>query len=302
MKLSIVALLLATASAATDNIKVRHRNLKKGKKSKKKKSKGIDGLIALISTAPSYTGELQPYGTTNVHFNDDGSFLFTMSMSGLDAACEACKVSINDGTSCDAPGAGYFSLETNPWETGTSFYFSYADSGLAGNGFTISNGYGEDDNEGQTVVFYDSSDEIIGCGVLEEAPTSSTLNADMGSYPGYAGDLEVEGEVTVSFNNDDTFKFSFDLEGLEDECNGCGIHIHAGLTCDDAALVLGHGWNTVSTQDLWTSAGGSVYNSEDGEAKGSFALYNGFSYIENRGHAVVIHAQDGSRIGCGVLE
>lgn len=54
--------------------------------------------------------------------------------------------------------------------------------------------------------------------------------------------------------------------------------------------------------DPWVTEFGSVYNSdEDGEAKDEFTVDSGYGYEENNGHAVVVHAQDGSRVGCGVL-
>ena len=280
---------------------MRSRDLKKNKKEKHSKSKAADGLTALINVATGYTGDLTPFGTVSLRFNEDDSFLLKMDMSGLDPACESCVVCIHEGSSCEEPGNAYYATESDPWATGTSYYFSYGDSGIAGNGFTIYNGYDEDENEGKVVSFLDSSNTMIACGVLEETPSSTMLKAEIGSYPGYTGDLEVEGKVTVSFSSDSTFEFSYDLEGLEEECIGCGIHIHAGMSCDDADLVLGHGWQTVITQDLWTAAGGSVYNAVDGKSEGSFMLYNGYSYIENRGHAVVVHGSDGTRIGCGVL-
>ena len=67
--------------------------------------------------------------------------------------------------------------------------------------------------------------------------------------------------------------------------------------------MLGHGWNTDAVQDLWTTAGGATYRSDgEGDARGHFHLYNGYSYGKSLGHAVVIHGQDGTRVGCGVLE
>lgn len=47
---------------------------------------------------------------------------------------------------------------------------------------------------------------------------------------------------------------------------------------------------------------GAFYSTdENGDGKGFFPLSSGFNYSQNIGHAVVFHAQDGSRIGCGTL-
>ena len=97
--------------------------------------------------------------------------------------------------------------------------------------------------------------------------------------------------------------FKYDLTGVAANCTDCGIHIHTGTTCDDADLVGGHYWDATKTEDLWTTAGGAVYNTEptSKKAKGSFSLTNGYDVEGNDGHAVVIHTSGGARVGCGVL-
>jgi len=133
----------------------------------------------------------------------------------------------------------------------------------------------------------------------------TALSACFDTYPGYDGDIDISNgnKVAVVFDDDDEdFKFRFNLRGLEADCTNCGIHIHSGLTCDNATLVGGHYWNPDKVEDPWTVAGGSVYNSNsDGRAKGSFQLSAGIDAEANMGHAVVIHGQGGERIGCGVL-
>jgi len=129
------------------------------------------------------------------------------------------------------------------------------------------------------------------------------LSACFDTYPGYVNGIDISNgsSVVVDFDDED-LTFNFNLRGLEVDCTNCGIHIHTGTTCDDATLVLGHYWNDAKVVDPWTTDGGSVYNSDsDGRAKGSFQLSAGFDAEANMGHAVVIHAQGGERIGCGVL-
>eukprot|EP00531_Pseudo-nitzschia_arenysensis_P004901 CAMPEP_0116141724 /NCGR_PEP_ID=MMETSP0329-20121206/14530_1 /TAXON_ID=697910 /ORGANISM="Pseudo-nitzschia arenysensis, Strain B593" /LENGTH=283 /DNA_ID=CAMNT_0003636917 /DNA_START=52 /DNA_END=903 /DNA_ORIENTATION=+ len=141
------------------------------------------------------------------------------------------------------------------------------------------------------------------CKAFEIVEDDKSLEAGISTYPGYEGSLSPGGTVKVVFNGDDSFKFSFNLNGLEAGCMGCGIHIHSGTSCDSHDLVLGHYWDDDVVADLWTSAGGAFYSSDDSmKAKGSFNLYTGYGYEENKNHAVVVHAQTGLRIGCGILE
>jgi len=124
----------------------------------------------------------------------------------------------------------------------------------------------------------------------------------MGTYPGYTGNIDAsQSKITVTFE-DEIMSLKYNLKGVEENCIDCGIHIHAGTTCDDADLVEGHYWDAAKTEDLWTTAGGAVYNSDaGGNTKDHFHLTNGYDVDGNNGHAVVIHAQDGSRVACGVL-
>lgn len=81
------------------------------------------------------------------------------------------------------------------------------------------------------------------------------------------------------------------------------VYVSKGVTCAAADQVLGHYWD-VSEQvdDPWTPAFGASYSTDaSGDGKGFFPLFSGFNYAENIGHAVVFHAQDGSRVGCGTL-
>ena len=146
----------------------------------------------------------------------------------------------------------------------------------------------------------------IGCGVLKEGPIpADVLTANIAIYPGSAGDLTPTGTVTMTYSaawstgNPNDFVFAYDLQGVESDCVECGIHVHSGTSCDDHENVRGHYWDDNKVNDLWTTAGGAVYT---GDGKGYFLLNNGYGYLENRYHVVTIHAKDGARIGCGVLD
>ena len=97
--------------------------------------------------------------------------------------------------------------------------------------------------------------------------------------------------MRVAFNRDGTFDFKYNMNGLENQCVGCGIHIHAGVSCANAEgpnSPNGHGWNSRVTQDLWTPPeGGALYNStRKGKSRGNFPMYTGFGKYEMMNHAL----------------
>jgi hypothetical protein len=88
-------------------------------------------------------------------------------------------------------------------------------------------------NAGHAVVIHTAGGARIGCGVLQTKKVKSksfdSLEAkDVEAYPGYAGDLEPEGDVTVDVFSDSSLKFSYDMKGLAPDCEKCGVHIHTG--------------------------------------------------------------------------
>jgi len=89
------------------------------------------------------------------------------------------------------------------------------------------------------------------------------------------------------------------LTGLENSVTG-GIHIHTGVTCDDASLVGGHYYGGDSV-DPWLTT--SYMTNSMGVASVELSL-DDFSLGGDypvAGRAMVVHAANGDRIGCGVL-
>ena len=85
--------------------------------------------------------------------------------------------------------------------------------------------------------------------------------------------------------------------------NGCGVHIHQGVSCSNSEQVMGHYWSTstLSELDPWVNV---TYTTNKGGFSGGFVVLmggNGYSLEENIGHAIVIHDEDGKKIGCGIL-
>lgn len=81
--------------------------------------------------------------------------------------------------------------------------------------------------------------------------------------------------------------------------NACGIHIHAGTTCEDAAAVGGHYFDATSiTADPWSpiTYSASRYGSAVGYVK--VAIGKGQDIF---GRAMVVHDSTGARVACAVL-
>ena len=147
----------------------------------------------------------------------------------------------------------------------------------------------------------------IACGLLQESSSPTvvigSLEGTMAAYPG--GPISPSGRVAVDVWKDNVLKVHVSLRGVYPNCTKCGIHIHTGTSCESASLVGGpHYWNPVTygTVDPWTVVNGSYYNSDAcGNANSYFYLDSGYGLDANDGHTVVVHAQNGTRIGCGTL-
>lgn len=74
-----------------------------------------------------------------------------------------------------------------------------------------------------------------------------------------------------------------------------GIHIHEGTSCDMAG---GHYWTPAEDEDVWIT---TKYSASTSTPAGSFSFDNGYTLKQNDGHTVVVHAPNGKRISCGVI-
>jgi hypothetical protein len=79
-------------------------------------------------------------------------------------------------------------------------------------------------------------------------PAVHAVVASFAAYPGYTGPLNVAGSMTVSAGGTAQSPgqvIKWDLTGIDTACpmgtgNVCGIHIHIGTSCADAATIGGH--------------------------------------------------------------
>merc|ERR1712238_510953 len=87
--------------------------------------------------------------------------------------------------------------------------------------------------------------------------------------------------------------------------NGCGVHVHAGTSCENTETQGGHSWypDTV-TNDPWATIG---YLSTNAEGYGQYAscVRTGYDVMSDpsllAGHVFIIHGEDGARISCGPI-
>jgi len=94
--------------------------------------------------------------------------------------------------------------------------------------------------------------------------------------------------------------------GGGDDCtaaNGCGVHIHSGTSCDDKEGQGGH-WYAAELVDPWKLVGYKETNST-GYGKYASCVHTGIDLVSNPdellGHPFIVHANDGSRVSCGLI-
>jgi len=135
-----------------------------------------------------------------------------------------------------------------------------------------------------------------------------TYEAVMCTYPGYSGDLQVAGSVSVD-ESGNNIVLSWRLSGLEAELcetppegvgNACGIHIHSGTTCHDSSGVGGHYFMENIGADPWSPV---VYTPNvfgDSRSSGNNIVI-GHTLTDVVGRALVVHDHTGGRVACGII-
>jgi hypothetical protein len=93
---------------------------------------------------------------------------------------------------------------------------------------------------------------------------------------------------------------SFKADPVGTDCtavNGCGVHVHRGESCLNDLMQGGHYYNTVD--DPWTTTGYLSTNAEGSSAIFFHCVSTGETEFEGR--AFIVHADDGSRVSCGLM-
>jgi len=268
---------------------------------------GYEGVVSITGHASAVAG---PNGLVGLVWYLDTAGWSDACATTPEGVANACGIHIHAGTTCDdadAVGGHYYdadSITSDPWSSVTYTTAFGKTAGFA----KVSIGDGQDIS-GRALVVHDHTGARIACGLLSAsqlkavwAPPAVTFQP----YPGYAGPLKVVGAAGAHPGKDQVGIW-WSLTGVEDACkttpegvaNACGIHIHAGNTCDDADAVGGHYYNTDTIDsDPWSPISYATW------IKGTTAGYATIAIGDGQdvsGRALVVHDQTGARVACGLL-
>jgi len=203
-------------------------------------------------------------------------------------------------------GGHYYSdsIESDPWAPVT---YSAGNAGIALGTAEIEIGAAQD-IAGRAMVVHDSTGARVAGALLPADFFHLYASTGLRPYPGYAGDLKVRGYVGAYYSAiEGKVSIRYTLSGLQaEECktapagvsNACGIHIHAGNTCDDASMVGGHYYSDSIESDPWAPVTYSAGNA--GIALGTAEIEIGAAQ-DIAGRAMVVHDSTGGRVACALL-
>lgn len=267
-------------------------------------SSGVTGSVYVFQ--PDESGIIGYAGTS-----------FGLAPGLLAATCTAvngCGAHIHSGSSCaDSPSQGghlfFPPMAIDPWVD--ERYDSDGD-GVATYSGILDMGFG--DLNGRAFLIHAEDGTRLGCGLLSMVPPDEVLIADLTPIAGVSLS-NVIGNVNIVTPDEESVCFYGTGENLEpnllsgvmggpgEDCtssNGCGAHIHAGFSCLNSETQLGHLYDSETlSADPWAFV---HYESTDEFGNGAFIGCLELGEFELTGRAFIIHAEDGSRVSCGLLE
>lgn len=239
------------------------------------------------------------FENTMVTFSYDLRGADPLCVNGSDAGvANSCGIHFHEGTTCqdaDSVGGHLFNTAEDPWTYG-AFYTGEFGVVEVEYGLTFA------ETKGHTFVLHDHAGTRISC---ELVYVQATQELNVGNtYPDYQPVFAPTGSVELSFQST-LVSIYYDLVNADPACstlgpnasvaNSCGIHIHAGTTCDVAGEVGGHWYNEAIMSDPWTY--GAYYTGDSG----SLVVDYGYEYPSADGRAFVIHDRDGTRLTCDII-
>jgi hypothetical protein len=237
---------------------------------------------------------------------------FYYSLSGVDPACSSgagsagnsCGIHIHSGTTCTGDAGGHFytgSVTSDPW---TSIAYT-STSGVTSGSVNVDTGALSSSLVGKAMIIHAYDGSRIACALLSDGVSSALSSGAFVPYFSYSGSRLVSGSVGPMTTSVTTQTFYYSLSGIDPACaagagrmgNSCGIHIHSGTTC--TADAGGHFYTGSVTSDPWTTI--AYTSSASGMTSDSVTVDTGATSDQVAGRAMIIHAYDGSRIGCAIL-
>ena len=234
-----------------------------------------------------------------------------------------CGVHVHSGAGPDActnsttQGGHWWNdsvLSDDPWEF--VGYLETDEEGNASYAGCVPTGWIEDGVNSRAFIVHANDGSRVACGVIEidETPTFEILTASTTELEesGVASDVTVIKNLFEQVS--DGVCFVGEATGLEvnlksvhgneggmdcSATNGCGVHIHSGTGCEDSSTQGGHYYDTdMLAVDPWLIVGYTSSN-ESGFAVFAECLLTGEDDYEDR--PLIVHANDGSRVSCGIL-
>jgi len=211
----------------------------------------------------------------------------------------ACGVHVSSGTVCHQTGEPFFSGSWNPWRT--VGYNGTSAGGEANFDFNTINE--ARDIEGRAFVIRNAAGSLVSCGILYEMQYNVSF-----ARLSPLNNSGVEGFVTL-YTTDTMVIGAGRAELLErnlrspsmggSDCvavNGCGVHVHAGFSCDNMTSQGGH--HFVGDLDPWEFI---RYPSTSATGNTTF-VFSIVGETDVLGRAFIVHRNDGGRVTCGLLQ
>lgn len=277
---------------------------------------GVESNVVTIDSVGNYPTNLGTTydGSITLEFVEDRVSI-AYDLSNVDDRCTAvgsegnsCGIHIHSGTSCIdhlLVGGHYYSssLSSDPWST---VVFTAEADGTATGAVQVTYGQTASDSDGRAFVVHDYTGARKTCNLIGHTETVVTID-NPGTYPTWTG-TAITGSVILGFVGEQV-SMSYNLANVDSACtttsseaNSCGIHIHAGVSCDTHEEVEGHYYDSATiSSDPWADV--AFVTSSGTDALGVVpAVTFGHTYSESAHRAFVIHDQSGARVSCAIIE
>lgn len=272
----------------------------------------------------NYPGSLNVEGILTIYPEigpDKSAMLGAGHFSGVDPACNmgpntevsanSCGVHIHVGTSCAEDAGGHFyNTAADPWGEG---YYKAESDGTAEVEFALMPGTSSADITGRAVIVHDYNGDRISCALLE-MPLADQVAGPFAKYFSAEADLSEFAKMISGakiYTTPEKTVVNYMIMDVDPTCaegpdttqspNSCGIHIHAGTSCDEDAL--GHYYADSIGSDPW---GAGYYKTETiygvQFANGYFSLTAGLDQAAITGKTLIVHDRAGKRTHCAPIQ